>query len=186
MQKLIFLLIPVLLLAACTPPSPTPAGSCQLTPVNPVTVYMRASASADQFGTLGSETIQPTVRTADGFYGFEPGVAQAGNVGLFRMRWVLKTHDVTTSSGCASLPTVIAPIAGICYAMIMTDSPIYSSPNASSSVLVTMHLNDYAMVTASATGWFTLDLNVGTAGIDNLGYLQDSSLGGFNGPCSGF
>jgi hypothetical protein len=49
-----------------------------------------------------------------------------------------------------------------------------------------MHLNDYAMVTASATGWFTLDLNVGTAGIDNLGFLQDSSLGGFNGPCSGF
>jgi hypothetical protein len=102
------------------------------------------------------------------------------------MRWVLKTHDVTTSPGCASLPTVTSPIAGICYAMIMTDTSIHSSPDAASSVLVTLHLNDYAMVTASAPGWYTLDLNVGTVSIENLGYLQDSDLGGFNGPCDGF
>ena len=187
MRKLIFLLISALLLASCAP-SPTSTGTCVVTAVNSVTAYFRASASTDeQFGTLGaSQTVQATVRTADGFFGFDPGVAQAGNSGLFRMRWVLKTHEVTTSPGCTSLPTVTSPIAGICYAMIMTDTSIYSSPDATSSVLVTLHLNDYAMVTASAPGWYTLDLNVGTAGIENLGYLQDSNLGGFNGPCDGF
>jgi hypothetical protein len=186
MRKLIFLLISALLLASCAH-SPTPTGTCEMTAVNPVTVYMRASAAADPFGTLGaSQAIQATVKTADGFFGFDPGVAQAGNSGLFRMRWVLKTHDVTTSPGCASLPTATSPIAGICYAMIMTDTSIYSSPDAGSSVLVTLHLNDYAMVTASAPGWYTLDLNVGTVNIENLGYLQDSNLGGFNGPCDGF
>jgi hypothetical protein len=47
-------------------------------------------------------------------------------------------------------------------------------------------MNDFAMVTASAPGWYTLDLNVGTAHIEKLGYLQDTNLGGFNGQCSGF
>jgi hypothetical protein len=185
MRKFVFLCTLALLLASCAP-APAPTGTCQVTAVNPVTVYTRPSAAADQFGTLGSETVEATVKTADGFYGFEPGVAQAGNVGLFRMRWVLKTHDVTTSPGCASLPTVTAPIAGICYVMIMTDTSIYSSPDTTSSVLVTLHLNDYAMLTASTSGWYTLDLNVGTAGMDNLGYLQQGDLGGFNGPCDGF
>lgn len=184
MRKLILLLISALLLASCTP-SPSPVGTCEATALNPVTVYMRASAAADQFGSLGASAIHPTVKTADGFLGFDPGVAQAGNSGLFRMRWVLKTHDLTTSSGCTSLPTVTAPIAGICYAMIMADTPIHSSADAASSVLVTLHLNDYVMITASAPGWYTLDLNVGTTNLNNLGYLKDTDLGGLNGPCDG-
>jgi len=186
MRKIVFLLIASLLLASCIP-HPAPAGTCVVTAVNPVNIYYRASASTDeQFGTLGpSMTMNATVRTADGFYGFDPGVAQAGNSGLFHMRWVLKTQDVTTSPGCASLPVVVSPIAGICYAMIMTNTPIYTSPDATSPVLVTMHLNDYAMVTSSAPGWYTLDLNVGTAKKAKLGYLQESNLGGLNGPCSG-
>ena len=183
MHKFMFLLICALLLASCVP-TPTPAGTCDVTAVNPVTAYMRASAAADPFGTLGaSEVIQPTVKTADGFFGFDPGVAQAGNSGLFRMRWVLKTNDVNTTAGCASLPTVVSPIAGICYAMFMTDTSIYSSPNTTSSVLVTLHLNDYVMAIAHVSGWYTLDLNVGTISIQNLGYMQEGDLGGLNGPC---
>jgi hypothetical protein len=153
---------------------------------NPVNIYNRASAAADVFGTFGpSDTAQPTARTADGFYGFDPGTAQAGNVGLFRLRWVLKTIDVTLSPGCASLPVVVAPIAGICYAMMMGDTPIYSSADTTSGLVTTMHMNDYAMITAHAPGWFTLDLNVASPSMDSLGYLQESQLGGLNGDCSG-
>lgn len=188
MKKLVPLIVFALLLASCipTPTALPPAGDCLVSAVNGAPVYMRASAAADVFGYLGGETVQATVRTADGFYGFDPGVAQAGNVGLFRMRWVLKTHDVTLSEGCASLPVVTPPIAGICYAMIMTDVPIYSAPDAASSVLLTMHSGDYAMLTASAPGWYTLDLNVGTPALDSLGYLQEGDLGGLNGPCGDF
>jgi hypothetical protein len=196
MRRLLLLLALAVLLVSCMPtpaptptPTPTPAagGSCDLTAANPVTVYQRASAAADQFGTLSpSDTVNPTARTADGFYGFDPGVAQAGNVGLFRLRWVLKTVDVSLTAGCASLPTVVAPIAGICYAMMMQDTPIYSSADATSALVTTMHLNDYAMITAHNSGWYTLDLNVASPGMDSLGYLQDSQLGGLNGPCDGF
>lgn len=131
-----------------------------------------------------SESVEASVRTGDGFYGFDPGVAQAANVGLFRMRWVLKTHDLTTSDACAALPMVTPPISGICYAMIIDDTPVHSSADASSSVLVTLHSGDYAMARAHAGNWYVVDLNVGTADKDSLGYLNTNNLGGLNGHCS--
>ena len=168
-------------------PTAAPVASCDLSVANAVIVYTRASAAADQFGTLSpGETVNPTARTADGFYGFEPGVAQAGNVGLFRLRWILKTHDVNLGAGCTSLPTAVSPIAGICYAMMMQDTPIYSSADTTSALVTTLHLNDYAMVTAHANGFYTLDLNVASPSMDSLGYMEEGLLGGFNGPCDGF
>jgi hypothetical protein len=35
----------------------------------------------------------------------------------------------------------------------------------------------------SDSGWYILDLNVGTPGLDSLGYIEDQNLGGFSGPC---
>jgi hypothetical protein len=178
--------------AGALPPTQTPAasgaGSCTITVANnPATVYNRPSASADQFGMLQvGETAEPTAKTADSFYGFEPGVAQAGNIGIFRLRWILKTHDVSTTGGCASIPTVVGPISGICYAMIGSDSSIYTSASASSAQIATYHSGDYAMITAHAAGWFTLDLNVGSPSMDDIGYLKESDLGGLNGPCDSF
>lgn len=183
-----FLLLTVLgfLVVSCRPTA-TPAVSCDLTPTHSVTLYQRPSAASDVFGTFGpGGAIHPTAKTADGFYGFDPGIAQAGNVGLFRLRWVLKTIDITATTGCASLPAVVAPIAGICYDMMMGDTPIYSSPDTTSTPVTTMHLNDYAMVIAHITGWYILDLNVASPSMDNLGYIEETKLGGFNGPCSGF
>ena len=203
MRKILAVAILAALLASCMPtptppPTPTPASpptdtptpavsaSCDISATGPVTVYTRASAAADEFGTLGpGETVQATARTADGFYGFDPGVAQAGNVGLFRLRWALKIHDLSLGAGCTSLPLVAAPIAGICYAMMMQDTPIYSSPDTTSALVTTMHLDDYAMVTASDPGWYTLDLNVASPSTDSLGYMEESQLGGFSGPCDG-
>src|SRR5688572_26794105 len=101
MYKFLLLAILASLLASCMPTAtPTPAGPCELSGTNAVTIYQRPSAASDEFGTFGpGQTFQPSAKTADGFYGFEPGDAQAGNVGLFRLRWVLKTVDVTTSPG---------------------------------------------------------------------------------------
>jgi hypothetical protein len=203
MKRILALATFILVLAACTPaptlpptipptipptlvPTVVPPGPCDLSVSNAVNIYNRPSAASSVFGTFGpSDTAHPTARTADGFYGFDPGTAQAGNVGLFRLRWVLKTVDVTLSSGCASLPVVVAPIAGICYAMMMGYTPIYSSPDAASGLVTTMHMNDYAMITAHNPGWFTLDLNVGSPSTDSLGYLQEDQLGGLNGDCTG-
>ncbi len=187
MRKLFLLVALSILLIGCLPtptPTPAPSGSCDISVANPAPIYKRPSAAADEFSTLSpGETVQATAKTADGFYGFDPGVAQAGNVGIFRLRWVLRTHDMSTSAGCAGIPTVVGPITGICYAMIDHDTPIYSSAATSSALVTTLHSGDYAMIAAQAPGWFTLDLNVGSPSMNNLGYLQESDLGGFNGPC---
>jgi len=186
MYRFLLLTTLAVLLASCMPTlTPTPSGPCNISTANPVDIYQRPSAASDVFSTFtSSDTAQPTAKTADGFYGFEPGTAQAGNVGLFRLRWVLKTIDVTLSPGCASLPTVVAPIAGICYAMMIEDTSIFSNPDTTSALVTTMHKNDYAMITAHNPGWFTLDLNVASPSMDTLGYLEENKLGGFNGPCS--
>jgi hypothetical protein len=47
-----------------------------------------------------------------------------------------------------------------------------------------MHAKDYAMVIAHNAGWYTLDLNVASPSRNSLGYLEETKVGGFNGPCS--
>ncbi len=47
------------------------------------------SGTSGIFGTIGTgETFEALARTADGWIGFDPGIAQAGNIGLAHHRWV--------------------------------------------------------------------------------------------------
>ena len=177
MKWLIILFTMCMLLAACAP--------CQLTAVESVTVYNRPSAAADIFGTLGAgESVQPEVKTADGFYGFDPGVAQAGNVGIFRNRWILKTYQVDVSGNCSMVDTVVGPITNLCYAMSMGDTPVHASADVASDVITTLHLGDYVQVLGTSSGWVQVDLNVGSTDINSLGWIQEELIG-YNGGCEG-
>jgi len=177
MKKITIILWIVMLLAACSP--------CQLTPVNPVTVYDRPSASADLFGTLDAgEAIQPQVKTADGFYGFDPGVAQAGNVGIFRNRWILKTYQVELSGNCSQVDTVVGPITNLCYVMSMGDTPVYTDADTGSALVTTLHVGDYVQALGTSSGWVQIDLNVGSTNINSLGWVQEGGIG-YNGGCEG-
>jgi hypothetical protein len=70
-------------------------GPCELIAVNDVTVYERPHTTAAVFGAMvEGYRVQPQARTADGWWGFDPGVAQAANVGVFRLRWVQETASV--------------------------------------------------------------------------------------------
>jgi len=161
----------------------TPPAACQLSALENISIYQRPSAAADIFGTLSSgESVQPAVRTADGFYGFEPGVAQAGNVGVFRYRWVLKTYQISTQGDCTSLPVVIGPIAGICYAMVMNDAQIYESPDATSSEIAALHNGDYAKVISSSPEGAQVDLNVSSIKMEATGWIKSENIG-YNGNC---
>ncbi len=204
MRNLSFIAVIALLLSACglvpapvptdtpTPQpatsTPTPAVSCRIEPHDTaVPIYQRPSIAADQFGMLAAgQPVQATARTADGFYGFDPGVAQAGNYGLFRLRWILRTEDISTEPGCANVPVVVGPITGVCYAMFDHDTPLYSNPVTGAAVIATYHMGDYAMIAGHAPGWFTLDLNVGSPSMETLGFLKQNDLGGLNGPCDAF
>ncbi len=83
--SVIFVLIIGFTLAGCLP-----SGPCEFTGNTALTVYRLPNASSDVFGTLpAGETHEVLARTANGWIGFDPGVAQAGNTGLARHRWVL-------------------------------------------------------------------------------------------------
>ena len=85
-------------LAGCTPASSDP---CMFTANDPITAYRLPDDTSDVFGVVGAgESFEVLAWTADGYVGFDPGVAQAGNIGLAHHRWVLL--NATISPSCLS------------------------------------------------------------------------------------
>lgn len=176
---------PTLPLPANPTATPTlqPPVPCELVADSETIIYQRPSAAADIFSSLGAgERAQVAVRTADGFWGFEPDVAQAGNVGLFRNRWVLNSHTVHLEGDCEAILVVVAPIAGICYAMSMGDTPVYTSSDTGSPVMSTLHVGDYAMVFDKSPGWANVDLDVSNLLTAGTGWVEEANIG-YNGNC---
>jgi hypothetical protein len=161
-------------------------GACQYTASADVTIYNRPDTAAQVFSTQPAGfTIQPSARSTGGWLGFEPGIAQAANIGPFRLRW-LPPGSGTLSGGCFSLPVVWTPRAGLCYDMPMFDTNVYESPDLSSPVLFVLHLGEFAQVLGSTTGgdWVRVDLGPGNTGSRVADWVEASSTN-VNGPCSG-
>lgn len=170
--------------ATATPAGETPvAGACELVANAQTTIYQRPSLDAGIFGTL-SPGDRATVGaiTGDGWIGFDPGTAQAANVGVFRLRWVQRSDAISLEGACSDLPVVVGPPAGVCFTMAMEDTPVYSEPNSSSAMIVTMHSGDYAKVVGTAGDWFKVDLSVGSLGLSQSGWMSSQKVN-FNGPC---
>ena len=160
-------------------------GACQYTATLDVTIYTRPSTSADEFSMQGAGfSIQPTARTSGGWLGFDPGVAQAANIGPFRLRWLPPGSGAQTD-GCSSLPVVWAPLPGVCYDMPMEDTNVYASPDTSAAVLAVLHLGEFAAVLGTTAGgdWARVDLGPGNTGSHAIGWVEAASLN-VNGPCS--
>lgn len=165
-------------------PTPTHSGPCTIVAAGDVPAHFRPSLASEVFGMMHAGERYPVVaKTADGWHGFEPGVAQAANTGLFRLRWVLQgTSGLTIEGGCSCVPVVVGPEAGVCYLMALGSTPVYESPVASSAVVATLELNDYAAVIARSPGWAQVDLGRGSPSLSVVGWVEESSFN-FNGPC---
>jgi hypothetical protein len=155
-----------------------------LNAINDVPAYYRPSTESDIFGTFSAGmNVEATARTADGWIGFEPGVAQAGNVGIFRLRWVEETSDISLDGNCGDLPVEEGPIAGICFAMLMTDTPVYEEQDAASSLVTTLTPQQYAAIIGrSPDNWYRLDMAIGDTISDRAGWAEGAAIS-LNGPC---
>jgi hypothetical protein len=192
MKKLVLgismLILVGITLAGCESAIPTatltPAG-CTLTAQVDVMVFQRPSTAADLFGTLAaSETVQAMMRTVDGWMGFDPGVAQAANVGIFRMRWIAPDAAVSQEGECDGLPVAPAISPTACYFMAMSDTALYSMPDETSTVLITITGGGYAAVTGqTASGWYRLDLLDSSLAQPGNGWLNPIDAN-FNGACN--
>lgn len=104
------------------------SAECWVTNRETLTAYRESSPIAQVFGTAeAGTTVMALARTKDGWLGFDPGVAQAGNVGRARLRWYLPDWSTLTFSpaGCEKrLPYLLsyASIAGGTYNVLDTDN----------------------------------------------------------------
>lgn len=134
-----------------TPPTTTQndPSACVITATKEVTLFNRPSESSGVFGALGiNETRVISAKTKDGWYGFDPGVAQAGNIGPFRLRYIhpLAGDYSMTTANCANLAVIESIPANTCFMMAQSDIQIYPSASTRVTPKYTMHAGDYIQV----------------------------------------
>ncbi|MBZ0288063.1 MAG: SH3 domain-containing protein, partial [Anaerolineae bacterium] len=96
---------------------PPPSG-CSVSPMNisSLSIYPQHSFDLPASGTLPSgssalaigQTPPNTYGAPNGWYAIDPGIAQAGNVGKYRLRWIPIDNTVQLNGDCGinGLPTV--------------------------------------------------------------------------------
>jgi photosystem II stability/assembly factor-like uncharacterized protein len=158
--------------------------ACMLTAITEVTAYNRPSLEAEVFASMPLDmSFYVEARTSDGWIGFDPAYAQAGNIGVFHHRWVQEGDVLTLEGACDDLPVVVGPAPGVCFTMPMGDVPIYVEPDTSSEVLFMLYAEDYVEVEGETEdNWFLVNLNVGNLGVDLTGWMEGVHVN-FNGPC---
>ncbi|MCB9419924.1 MAG: hypothetical protein H6667_08975 [Ardenticatenaceae bacterium] len=168
-----------------TPTPTTTADACTLVANSDVTLYNRPDTNAGQFGVLSAgEKAIIGGQTAAGWLGFDPAVAQAANVGIFRLRWLAPGSDVTITGNCDTLPMYpsISPTA--CYEMAMADTPIYNQPVNTAVLIATLPAGEYTAVTGkTAQDWYQVDLSNGSLAVAHTGQTGwiAPDAGNFNG-----
>jgi hypothetical protein len=164
--------------------APTPAApNCTITITANATAYAQPTFSSPMFATFpAGTTLQASARTADGWYGFDPGIAQAGNTGLALLRWLPAAVPVigtmTRSAGCDSVPIVVAlpptavPPSGPCVLTMTINTVAYSQPNFS-NVFATLSPGESFEATArTIDGWYGFDPGIAQAGNSGLARLR--------------
>ncbi len=148
-------------------------------------LYDRPSADAQVFSEVEAGfTAVVTARTSGGWVGFDPGVAQAANSGVFRLRWA-HFGEVTLTGVCVSVSEATwLPAADACYTMPMDSVTVYSGANTSASVLATLEPEDFAAVVGyTNNGWAQVDLGPGNTGLTGLGWVEQDTLNLNGGTC---
>lgn len=88
---------------------PAPPGNCiaGALPGQTVNLFNQPSEAFGVWGTLtGGSTVQVIGPAAGGWFAVDPGVAQGGSVGLWRLRWMRTDAPLTFAGNCDNLPVV--------------------------------------------------------------------------------
>ncbi|MBD3277317.1 MAG: hypothetical protein GF388_03370 [Candidatus Aegiribacteria sp.] len=100
-------------------------------------------------------------KTDTGWLGFDPGVAQAGNTGSFRLRWINAAARHVLDGELAEVPVVWGPLPGITYAMTGSAEPLFARPDSSAEVVDSIASSSAAGVIAKTEDWYLVDLSEG-------------------------
>ncbi|MCK5115665.1 MAG: hypothetical protein KAR44_03635 [Candidatus Aegiribacteria sp.] len=150
---------------------------CILVCIDSVGVFTRPDSSATFMSSLlPCDQVVISGRTVDGWLGFDPGVAQAANIGSFRLRWIAANAQYVTDGELSSVPVVWGPRAGIAYAMIYETSPLYSEPDSNSAVVDSVPSSCAAAIISRTEDWYLLDLSNGLLELDSEGWIRAADV----------
>lgn len=133
---------------------------CLLISLDSIVIFQRPDSCAAVWSTLAAfEGVVLSGRTVGGWLGFDPGVAQAANIGSFRLRWISEGENFVIEGELDSVSVVWGPGAGITYAMIYQDSPIFVEPDSLSLIIDSIPSGSAAGIISRTEDWYLLNLN---------------------------
>jgi hypothetical protein len=140
--------------------------------------------SDELFGQLEKGAgVRIVARSIDGWLGFDPGVAQAANVGPFRLRWI-DPATVALHGDCGRVEKVWAPPPHQCFEMAPIDVTVRAAPSEGASAVAMIHPGEYAaMVSQSGNGWYRVELASGNTGSSAAGYISESDVNANGSDC---
>jgi hypothetical protein len=165
------------------PPEPEPPCLLAITATS-ATAYQRPSHESEVFGTLTLHQVTLAAGlTESGWIGFDPGVAQAPNVGLLRLRWLPPETPISFSPGCPEGPATVPTLdAQACYVMSHAATAIYAAPRADAAVVGELH-ESYAIMQAREGDYLSVDSAAESGGSESVGWVQVSAVD-LNGQCN--
>ena len=120
-------------------------------------VYLYPAEDAPRFGTLppGSRVEVLALAEEGTWVGFDPGVAQACNVGPFRLRWAPITQANGTEGACEAVPVITPPPPDRCYVTPAgPEAPVFAEPRDDARVLAALPAEAYIPVVGQGPdGW---------------------------------
>ena len=141
-----------------------------ISPDDSLRVYCRPSEDSDLFGVVApGESLMVCSRTAGGWLGFQPGVAQAGNIGPFRLRWV-KPDSSMLPADSVSLSWVEPLLPRVVYLMAYDTVSVFASPGDDSEPLAAIPRNGWARAEARdpSGDWYLVRTEDGCRGWSSL------------------
>jgi len=136
-------------------------------------VYLRPDSAGSVWFTLPpGESVDVMARTAGGWLGFDPGVAQAGNSGSFRYRWLPPGGPYSLDGDSESLGVVWGPVPEVAYAMTFDPVPVYLEPDSLSTVVGCLPENSAAAIEVAIQGWFEIDPSDGPSQATPPGWVR--------------
>jgi hypothetical protein len=154
-----------------------PPGEVNLTATDTVLVRPRPDSASGVWGLLlPGESFPLSGATRDGWLGFEPGVAQAGNSGSFRYRWIAPGEPFLLDGDRDDLDTLWGSSAGIIYAMTFCPVPVFVEPDSLAIVADSLPGSSAARIVSRRNGWYLVEPADGPSPGVRSGWVREEDV----------
>lgn len=159
---------------------------CLLIPLKETPVFFYPSYTSKKFGTLNpAKKVEVLSFSKNGSWvGFDPGVAQACNVGLFRLRWTPLNGTAFLSGDCRNIQEIEPPQPKFCFIGGMK-TKVFRGPGEKYGLKGILNPYEYAQAIFKTTnGWIFINMDVGENDLSGYGWIKgaDTCFQGIS-PC---